>query len=132
MFQFLVCVLHWFNAFVRSRQDVSLASPGVEHAFPAITAGWGGDVRIAWMDARNAPWWNVYYRTSSDGGASWSAETRLSTYAPGYSYISRSGFSFPFGDYFEMAIDNHGKTQACWGEGLNYQTPGSIWYASGK
>jgi hypothetical protein len=114
------------------KQDVSLASAGVEHAFPAITSGWGGDVRIAWMDARNAPWWNVYYRSSSNGGVSWSAETRLSTYVPGYSYISPNGFSFPFGDYFEMAIDNHGKTQACWGEGLNYLTPGSIWYASGK
>lgn len=99
---------------------------------PAITAGLSGDVRIAWMDSRNNPFWNTYYRSSSDGGASWSSETRLSTYVPGYSYIQPDGFSFPFGDYFEMAINNLGKTQVVWGEGLNYDTPGSIWYTNGK
>jgi hypothetical protein len=51
---------------------------------------------------------------------------------PGYSYISEEGFRFPFGDYFGLAIDNHGDTQVVWGEGLNYQSPGSIWHASGR
>ena len=114
------------------KQDVSLAAPGVEHAFPAIAAGASGDVRIAWMDSRNSPLWNVYYRSSTNGGATWSGETRLSSYAAGYSYIQAGGFNFPFGDYFQIAIDNTGNTQACWGEGLNYDTPGSIWYTSGK
>ena len=31
-----------------------------------------------------------------------------------------------------MDIDDHGDTRAVWGEGLNYQTPGSIGYARGK
>src|SRR5579859_4272389 len=48
------------------RAGVSYAAPGVEHAFPAIVAGNSGDVRIAWMDARNSsrnsPHWNTYYR----------------------------------------------------------------------
>jgi hypothetical protein len=114
------------------KQDVSLAAVGVEHAFPAITAGASGDARIAWMDSRNTPLWNSYYRSSTNGGASWSAESQLSSYVAGYSYIQPQGFSFPFGDYFEMAIDNAGNTQACWGEGLNYDTPGSIWYTSGR
>jgi hypothetical protein len=114
------------------KQDVSLAAVGVEHAFPAITAGSSGDVRIAWMDSRNTPLWNTYYRGSTNGGASWSGESQLSSYVAGYSYIQPQGFSFPFGDYFEMAIDNAGNTQACWGEGLNYDTPGSIWYTSGR
>lgn len=112
------------------RQDVSLAAQGVEHSFPAITAGAAGDVRIAWMDSRSAPLWNVYYRSSTNGGATWSGETQLSSYVAGYSYIQPGGFSFPFGDYFQMSIDNAGNTQACWGEGLNYDTPGSIWYTS--
>jgi BNR repeat-like domain len=116
----------------QTKQDVSLAAVGVEHAFPAITAGASGDVRIAWMDLRNAPLWNTYYRSSTNGGASWLGETQLSSYVAGYSYIQPQGFSFPFGDYFEMAIDNTGNTQACWGEGLNYDTPGSIWYTSGR
>src|SRR5213593_3470215 len=114
------------------RVDVSKASSGVEHAFPAVTAGPAGDVRIAWMDARNSPLWNVYYRSSTNGGATWSGESKLSSYVAGYSYIQPNGFSFPFGDYFEMDIDSRGNTQVVWGEGLNYNTPGSIWYTSGR
>jgi hypothetical protein len=112
--------------------DVSLAPKGVEHAFPALVAGDAGDVRIAWMDTRRGSLWNTYYRSSSNGGATWSAESRLSNYVPGYRYIRLKGYSFPFGDYFEMAIDNQGRTQAVWGEGLNFRSPGSIWYSSGK
>ncbi len=57
------------------RQDVSLAAQGVEHSFPAITTGArSGDVRIAWMDMRTVLW-NLFYRTSSDGGSTWNSET---------------------------------------------------------
>jgi hypothetical protein len=112
--------------------DVSLAPRGVEHAFPALVAGEAGDVRIAWMDTRRASLWNTFYRSSTNGGATWSAETRLSNYVAGYRYIRPKGYSFPFGDYFEMAIDDQGRTQAVWGEGLNYNSPGSIWYSSGR
>ena len=114
------------------RVSVSSATPGVEHAFPAIIAGNSGDVRIAWMDERNAPDWNTYYRSSSNGGATWGEETRVSGYVPFYSYIGDKGFRFPFGDYFGIAIDNHGDTHIVWGEGMNYQSPGSIWHASGR
>jgi BNR repeat-like domain len=114
------------------RVSVSSAEPGVEHAFPAIAAGNNGDVRIAWMDSRNAPYWNTYYRSSSNGGATWADEIRVSNYVPGYKYIAKQGFRFPFGDYFGMAIDNHGETHMVWGEGLNYQSPGSIWHTSGR
>ena len=31
-------------------------------------------------------------------------------------------------DYFGMTVDYQNHTQAVWGEGFNYQTPGSIWY----
>jgi hypothetical protein len=118
------------------RASVSAAAPSVEQAFPAIVAGNGGDVRIAWMDARNSsrttPHWNTYYRSSSNGGATWGEEIKLSGYVPGYRYIRKEGFRFPFGDYFGMAIDNHGDTHIVWGEGMNYQSPGSIWHASGR
>ena len=112
--------------------NVSSAAPGVEHAFPAIAAGNNGDVRIAWMDSRNAPYWNTYYRSTSNGGATWGDEIRVSGYVPGYKYIAKEGFRFPFGDYFGMAIDNHGDTHMVWGEGMNYQSPGTIWYANGR
>lgn len=83
------------------------------------------------MDTRRA-YWNTYYRSSTNGGASWSPESKLSTYRNGYSYIYRAGFNFPFGDYFGLAIDAEGRTHAAWGEGLNFDSPGSIWYANGR
>ena len=114
-----------------SKVSVSRAAAGVEHAFPTIVAGRAGDVRIAWMDTRTT-FWNTYYRSSNNGGATWSDETRMSGFVPGYKYIAKKGFRFPFGDYFGLAIDNHEDTQAVWGEGMNYQSPGSIWHSTGK
>jgi hypothetical protein len=121
------------------RVAVSKAAPGTEHSFPAIVAGVAGEVRIAWMDAReteaghsNRPLWNTYYRTSTNGGATWNAETRLSGPAGGYDYILPAGFRFPFGDYFGLAIDSEGATHAVWGEGRDYKSPGSIWYTHGR
>lgn len=116
-----------------AKQDVSTAPIGAAHAFPAIVAGKAGDVRISWMDARMAgPLWNTYYRSSTNGGATWSSEADISTYVAGLPYIQSGGFSFPFGDYFELDIDDQGTTHAVWGEGQNYDSPGSIWYTRGK
>lgn len=117
--------------------DVSKAAMGVEHCFPAITAGAAGDIRIAWMDTREVdsqsrPLWNTFYRASTNGGATWSPETQLSGPAHGYDYILPQGFLFPFGNLFSIAIDNLGNTQAAWGEGRNYKSPGSIWYSHGR
>jgi len=121
------------------RMAVSRAAPEVEHCFPAIAAGAPGDVRIAWMDTRvneagraSRPLWNTYYRSSTNGGATWSTETRLSGAAAGYDYILPEGFRFPFGDYFGLAIDSDGTTHAVWGEGRDYKSPGSIWYTRGR
>jgi len=111
-------------------QDVSLAPQGVEHAFPAITTGaTAGDVRIGWMDTRIGGKWNVWYRSSSDGGATWSGETRISGYVPGYSYLTTDGFGLPYGDYFEMSVDSANATQIIWGESDSYDGPGNIWTA---
>jgi hypothetical protein len=122
-----------------ARTNVSLAAAGVEHAFPAVVADASGDVRIAWMDAReheaghpNRFLWNTEYRSSTNGGATWSAESRLSGASRGYDYILQNGYRFPFGDYFSLAIDSEGNTHAVWGEGRNYKSPGSIWYTRGQ
>ncbi len=122
-----------------ARAQVSRAGAGVEHCFPAIVAGVAGDVRVAWMDARMPEaghadhfLWNVFYRSSTNGGATWSEEALLSGPARGYDYILPNGFRFPFGDYFGLAIDNEGTTHAVWGEGRDYKSPGSIWYARGR
>jgi Neuraminidase (sialidase) len=120
-----------------ARTRVSLAGERVEHCFPAIVAGTPGDVRIAWMDTRardehGRPLWNTFYRASTNGGATWSAEAQLSGPAPGFAYILPNGFRFPFGDYFSIAVDNLGATHAVWGQGANYKSPGSIWYTRGR
>lgn len=116
------------------RFDVSAAPAGSPHAFPAVAARGQGDVRISWMDARvpGGSIWNVYHRSSGNGGASWSAEADISTFVEGFSYITPDGFEFPFGDYYELDIDDLGATQAIFGEALNYDTPGSIWYSRGN
>jgi hypothetical protein len=119
-----------------ARQEVSTAPVGTDHAFPAIAAKGNGDVRISWMDNREThggtPAWNTYYRSSANGGGAWSVEVDLSTFVDGFSYIWAEGFSFPFGDYYEMTIGPDGKSHVVWGEGLNYDAPGSIWYAQGR
>jgi len=122
-----------------ARMGVSSAAAGVEHCFPAIVAGAPGDVRIAWMDARTTEaghpdraLWNTFYRSSTNGGATWSAESILSGPARGYDYILPNGFRFPFGDYFGLAIDSEGVTHAVWGEGRDFKAPGSIWYTRGR
>jgi hypothetical protein len=122
-----------------ARVNVSMAASNVEHAFPTIVAGAAGDVRVAWMDMRandparpNERLWNTFYRTSTNGGATWGTESQLSGPTQGYDYILATGFRFPFGDFFSMAIDNEGATHAVWGEGRNYKSPGSIWYTRGR
>jgi len=124
--------------------NVSLAPNGTNHLFPALAARGDGDVRIGWMDDRNGfdtgaedpnARWNVYYRSTADGGASWSAEAKLSQYVAGFSYkyaTPKDGFAEPYGDYFELDIDGAGQTQAIWGEGPSYVGPGNVWYARGS
>lgn len=118
------------------KAEVSTAPAGTHHNFPAIAATGDGDVRISWMDARAAnggmDTWNVYYRSSLDGGASWSPELDLSTAVSGISYISPDGFRFPYGDYYEIDIDEQGTSHLSFGEGYNYDSPGSTWYVKGR
>jgi hypothetical protein len=49
----------------------------------------------------------------------------------GYSYIFSDGFRFPFGDYYEMDLDDEGQIHVIMGEGFSYDSPGSIWYTRG-
>ncbi len=109
------------------RVDVSDAPLGVEHCFPALTVGSApGDVRLGWMDTRTGKW-NVFYRSSLDGGKHLSPTIRISSFVPSYSYITQAGFNLPYGDYWQMTVDEANNTQMAFGEGPNYQGPGNIW-----
>jgi hypothetical protein len=118
-----------------AKRDVSTAPARAEHAFPAITARGSGDVRISWMDTRvraDNTIWNTYYRTSSNAGTSWSAERDVSSFVAGVEYITPDGYEFPFGDYYELDIDDRGTAHIVNGQAKNYDTPGAIWYTQGK
>lgn len=110
-----------------TRVDVSDAPAGVEHCFPAITAGRSpGDVRIGWMDKRTGAW-NLFFRQSTDGGSHFTSTVRISGYVPGYAYLTPAGYNLPYGDYFQLTVDQENQTQMVFGEGPNYQGPGNIW-----
>jgi hypothetical protein len=71
--------------------------------------------------------WNVWYRSSTTGGASWAAPVNISDVTSGASYKTANGFLEPYGDYGETAVTNTGKTIAIWGEGNSYTGPGGVW-----
>ena len=110
---------------------VTLSSVGEESTAPAIESRGAGDVR-AWYDQTsgggNVDAWNVWYRTSTDGGATWAAPVRISDASGGAAYKTAAGFAEIYGDYGEMAITSAGKTIAIWGEGTSYTGPGGAWF----
>jgi hypothetical protein len=108
---------------------VDVAGPaGANSNFTAIAGRGNGDFRMFFMDDRNGvDNWNTWYRTSSDGGATWSAEVDISDATSGPSYVHPTGFGEPYGDYGEIAITAAGKAYATWGEGPDYTGPGGVW-----
>ncbi len=107
---------------------LSVAGPGAWHAFPGIAAGSAGNLRIDWMDNRTGAY-NVWYRSSTDGGASWSSDVQVSRYVAGYAYITAQGFAFPYGDYTTINLDPSGHVYLAWGEGPSYVGPGNVFTA---
>ena len=93
-----------------------------------------------WMDDRKGSpidhmnGWNVWYRSSTTGGTTWSSAGRqVSSYDPTRPESQPNGFKFPYGDY--EGIDLSGRRALMiWGEGTNYDggpaAPGHVIYAS--
>jgi hypothetical protein len=106
--------------------------------FPRIEGGSGGKISVIWMDDRlGSPLdhnngWNVWYRTSTNGGSSWTGPSvRVSQFDPARSESHPNGFEFPYGDY--QGIDLLGSLAVmAWGEGHNYTggptNPGHVIY----
>jgi hypothetical protein len=110
---------------------VTLSKVGEESTAPAVESRGSGDVR-AWYyqtsGGGNDDAWNIWYRSSTNGGASWSTPVKISDAASGAAYKTAAGFAEVYGDYGEIGINSAGKTVAIWGEGASYTGPGGVWF----
>jgi hypothetical protein len=108
--------------------------------YPRIEGGSAGQISVIWMDDRlGAPLdhnngWNVWYRTSTNGGLSWSGRSkRVSQFDRNRSESHANGFEFPYGDYQGIDLLG-GRAVMVWGEGHNYtggaSNPGHVIYRS--
>jgi hypothetical protein len=107
----------------------ALSTSGEMGDFPSVESRGTGDVRAWYMQTNgvNFDAWNVWYRSSADGGVTWTAPVKISDVTSGASYKTANGFLEPYGDYGETAITFAGKTVATWGEGNSYTGPGGVW-----
>jgi hypothetical protein len=107
---------------------VELGNGAANASFPAIAGGASGQFRIHYADNRTGAW-NTFYRSSTDGGQSWSAEVDISDADSGATYKTAAGFASEYGDYGAIDITNTGKAVAVWGEGASFSAgPGGIWF----
>jgi BNR repeat protein len=109
---------------------VAMSTAGENATAPAVESRGAGDVRAFYYQTAgggNDDAWNVWYRTSTNGGQSWSAPVNVSDLGTGAAYKTPNGFLEVYGDYGEIAITSAGRSIAAWGEGLSYTGPGGVW-----
>jgi hypothetical protein len=97
---------------------------------PAMESTGHGDVRMFYYQTANGgdvDAWNAWYRSSADGGKTWTVPVNISDASGGVVYKETDGFREPYGDYGEMGITSRGDTVAAWGEGRSYVGPGGVW-----
>jgi hypothetical protein len=118
------------------RFQISVANPAVHNAFPSVAAHPtnANDFRVTWQDDRqqSQTGWNTWYRRTSNGGTSWSADIRVSDLTSGAPYKHANGYAFPYGDYLDLSVGPDGTNHIFWGEGTSYTGPGGCWYARGQ
>jgi len=119
-----------------ARQKISVATAAVTSGFPMVAAHLtsAGDFRVVWQDDRvlSHTGWNTWYKRTTNGGSTWSADVRLSNLATGAPYKTVNGYNFPCGDYGEISVDSTGRNHVVWGEGISYSGPGGTWYTRGE
>jgi hypothetical protein len=110
----------------------ALSVAGEDATGPRLASAGGGDVRVWYMQTAGGDdpdAWNVWYRSSSDGGSTWSAPVKIDDAPAGAAaYVSADGFAEIYGDYGEIAITSGGHTVAAWGEGFSWTGPGGTWF----
>jgi BNR repeat-like domain len=110
----------------------ALSASGENATQPRLASSGNGDVRIWYMQTAggdNPDAWNVWYRSSLNGGKTWSSPIKIDD-APvaATGYVNAQGFDEIYGDYGEIAVTNTGNTIAAWGEGFSYTGPGGTWF----
>ena len=108
----------------------TLSTSSEQATAPVVESGVSGDARVwfAQTNGGNHDAWNIWYRSSSDGGVTWTAPVKISDAISGAAYKSAAGFQEFYGDYGEIAITNTGKTIGVWGEAFSYSGPGGAWF----
>lgn len=108
----------------------TISTSGEQATAPVVESRGTGDVR-AWYAQTNGgshDAWNIWYRSSTDGGLTWSVPVKLSDASTGADYKTAAGFLEFYGDYGEIAITSAGKTIGTWGEGFSWTGPGGTWF----
>ena len=106
-------------------------SPASEQSTaPVVESRGAGDVRMWYAQTNGGDHdaWNIWYRSSIDGGVNWTAAVKISDAISGADYKTAAGFEEFYGDYGEIAITNTGKTIGVWGEAFSYTGPGGTWF----
>jgi len=108
----------------------ALSPANEQSTAPTVEARGAGDVRtwFAQTNGGNHDAWNIWYRSSTDGGVTWSAPVNISDASTGAAYKTANGFQEFYGDYGEIAITNAGKTIGVWSEAFSYSGPGGAWF----
>jgi hypothetical protein len=110
----------------------ALSIAGENATGPRLASSGNGDVRMWYMQTASGDdpdAWNVWYRSSPNGGATWSPPVKLDDAPSGAAgYVNAKGFDEIYGDYGEIAVTNRGKTFAAWGEGFSWTGPGGTWF----
>jgi hypothetical protein len=107
-----------------------------DSSVPQIDSGpTPGDFRLAWQDNRTGEF-NTWYAQTTDGGANWGPQVRLSNLGPVAPYKSADGYTFTDGDYFGIAVSSTrpGIAHVIWGEadGSSLYCCGDVWYTKGS
>jgi len=83
IWMFLILVFCCSSLYAQWEPDVrltvndSMSYTGINNALN-IASGPSDDVHVVWMDSRNSsPYFEIYYKRSTDGGVVWSTDTRL-------------------------------------------------------
>jgi hypothetical protein len=109
----------------------ALSVDGENATGPRVEATGSGDFRLWYMQTKNedVSSWNVWYRSSTNGGDTWKAPVKISDApADAAGYTDADGFDEIYGDYGEIDITSEGKTIAVWGEGFSWLGPGGTWF----